>query len=157
MSTLNAPTTVVPLPKIDFSWTPIGANVTYSFAGNNYPPVGSRFAATYTPVGQVITFTATTDTTVPIVQYRWDLGDGTVKFGEMIGHTYVVPNPSAAASLEITDALNRKVSVSHVMILQVNYGITVSGKVRSGGPDGTTMLLAPTILAIGGPLFDGGI
>lgn len=131
-ATLNSQVSSLPLPKVDFTWDPVGAAVTFNFAGNSYPPAGARFASFYTPVNQLITFTAlaTPVTGTSIVQYRWDLGDGVVKFGSIVGHTYRVPNPSLAAKLEITDSLNRKVYVSKVLLLQVQFPTTVTNKIR---------------------------
>lgn len=123
-----------PLPRVDFSWEPIGAAVTFSFAGNSYPPagMGDRAAAFYTPVNQLVTFTAEIDNApeIPVIEYRWDLGDGTIKYGATVGHIYNVPNPSLTAKLEVKDALNRKVYVSKVLLLQVQFATVASGKAR---------------------------
>jgi hypothetical protein len=131
-TTLNSQVASLPLPKVNFTWDPVGAAITFNFAGNSYPPAGSRFEAFYTPVNQLITFTAAA---VPasgtaIVQYRWDMGDGVTKFGAVIGHTYTVPNQSLTAKLEVTDSLNRKVYVSKAMLLQVQFPTQVSNKAR---------------------------
>lgn len=121
----------VPTPKVDFSWSPVGAAITFNFAGNSYPPAGSRFEAFYTPVNQLITFVATvTAPTINIVEYKWDLGDGTIKYGVTVGHTYNVPNPSLTAKLEVLDSLNRRAYVSKVLLLQVMYPTVTSGDVR---------------------------
>ena len=120
------------MPIPNFTWSPIGAAVTFNFAGNSYPPAGSRFEAFYTPTNQVITFVATAvvSINVPIVEYRWDLGDGTIKYGATVGHTYTVPNQSLTAKLEITDALTRKAYVSKSLQLQVQFPTVVTGKAR---------------------------
>jgi hypothetical protein len=130
--TVSTPKSSEPLPKVDFTWDPVGAAVSFSFAGNSYPPAGARFAAYYTPVNQLVTFTAQVTATpnAPIIAYRWDLGDGVTKFGSTIGHVYNVPNPSLTAKLEVTDSLNRKVYVSKVLLLQVQFATQVSGKAR---------------------------
>lgn len=160
MTTINSPARTLPLPKIDFSWSPIGAPITFSFAGNTYPPAGPRFASYLTPVNELITFEASVLEDIAeasIVQYRWDLGDGTVKYGSTVGHTYVVPNPSTSVALEVTDALNRKVYVSHVVLLQSQFSTVVAGKIRVGGPDGTQMIIASTILHADTILVEGGL
>lgn len=120
------------MPRPDFTWSPVGAALTFSFAGNSYPPAGARFASFYTPVNQLITFVAdvTTVTEYPIIEYRWDLGDGNVKFGSTIGHTYSVPNQSLTAKLEVKDSLNRKAYVSKVLLLQVMFPTTVQDHAR---------------------------
>lgn len=122
-TTINTIETSLPPPKANFTWSPVGAAVTFNFAGNSYPPAGTRFEAFFTPVNQLITFVASAvaATGTAIVQYRWDLGDGIVQFGPTIGHTYTVPNQSLTAKLEITDTLNRKTYVSKVLLLQVLY------------------------------------
>jgi hypothetical protein len=120
------------MPRPDFTWSPVGAPLTYTFAGNTYPPAGSRFAAFYTPVNQLVTFTADVDVApgVPIIEYRWDLGDGTIKFGPTVGHTYSVPNQSLIAKLEVKDSLNRKAYVSKVLLLQVMFATAVQDHAR---------------------------
>lgn len=120
------------MPRPDFSWTPIGAPLTFSFAGNSYPPAGARFAAFYTPVNQLITFVAdvTVEAGYPVIEYRWDLGDGTIKFGSTVGHTYSVPNQSLTAKLEVRDSINRKAYVSKVLLLQVMFATAVQGHAR---------------------------
>jgi hypothetical protein len=121
-----------PLPKVDFTWSPVGAAVTFNFAGNNYPPAGDRFASYYSPVNQLITFVAAVvpPAGVAIVEYRWDLGDGITKFGATVGHTYNVPNPSLAAKLEVLDSHNRRINVQKVLNLQVQYGTIVQDHAR---------------------------
>jgi hypothetical protein len=130
--TLNSAISTLPLPKVDFSWSPIGAAITYSFAGNSYPPAGSRFEAFFTPVNQVLTFTATATpaTNTSIVLYKWDMGDGQVQYGQTVGHTYTVPNQSLTCKLEVTDTLNRKVYVSKAMLLQVQFATIVQDHFR---------------------------
>ena len=132
MSSINDLKTSLPLPRVDFTWSPVGAAITYNFAGNSYPPAGTRFEAFYTPVNQVLTFvaSATPATGTAIVQYKWDMGDGVTKYGPTIGHTYTVPNQSLTAKLEITDSLNRKVYVSKSMLLQVQFATVVSEHLR---------------------------
>jgi hypothetical protein len=117
---------------VDFTWSPVGAAITFNFAGNSYPPAGTRFEAFYTPVNQLVTFVAVTTTAAnaPIIEYRWDLGDGIVAYGATVGHTYNVPNQSLTAKLEVTDALNRKVYVSKVLLLQVQFPTQVTSKAR---------------------------
>lgn len=121
-----------PLPSVDFTWSPVGAAITYTFAGNSYPPAGARFEAFYTPVNQVITFVASAipASGTAIVQYKWDLGDGVVKYGPTIGHTYTVPNQSLTAKLEVVDSLNRKVYVARAMLLQVQFATVVQDHLR---------------------------
>lgn len=122
-ATLSTPRIPEPLPKVNFTWSPVGAPITFNFAGNSYPPAGTRFEAFYTPVNQLVTFVAQTTVAagIPITEYRWDLGDGVIKYGSTVGHTYNVPNQSLTAKLEVTDARNRKVYVSKVILLQVMF------------------------------------
>ena len=131
-TTLNTQIASLPLPIPNFTWDPVGAPVTFNFAGNSYPPAGSRFEAFYTPVNQLVTFTAAVQAAsgTSIVQYKWDLGDGIVQFGPIIGHTYTVPNQSLTAKLEVTDSYNRKAYVSKLLFLQVQYPTIVSDHVR---------------------------
>lgn len=131
-TTLATNKTPSPLPKVDFTWSPVGAAITFNFAGNAYPPAGTRFEAFYTPVNQLVTFVAavTAAANAPIIEYRWDLGDGIIAYGQTVGHTYNVPNASLTAKLEVTDAFNRKVYVSKVLLLQVQFPTQVSGKLR---------------------------
>lgn len=124
--------TTPPTPRPDFTWSPVGAPITFSFAGNNYPPAGDRFASFYTPVNQLITFVADVTVTAeyPIIEYRWDLGDGTIKFGSTVGHTYGVPNQSLTAKLEVRDSIGRKAYVSKVLLLQVMFATVIQDHVR---------------------------
>lgn len=124
-----------PMPKVDFSWSPVGAAVTFNFAGNSYPPAGPRFEAFYTPVNQLVTFVAavTVSAGINIIEYRWDLGDGTIKYGSTVGHTYNVPNPSLTAKLEVLDSLNRRAYVSKVLLLQVMFPTVTAGDARVAG------------------------
>lgn len=120
------------MPRPDFTWSPIGAAVTFSIAGNAYPPAGARFAAYYTPVNQLVTFVADVkvDSNYPIMEYRWDMGDGTTKFGQTIGHTYSVPNPSLTCKLEVKDSINRRAFVSKVLSLQIMFATTIQTHAR---------------------------
>jgi hypothetical protein len=131
-TTVQTQRTLPPVPIPDFTWSPVGAAVTFSFAGNSYPPAGSRFQSFYTPVNQLVTFVASAkvDAGYPIIEYRWDLGDGNIKFGQTIGHTYGVPNPSLTCKLEVKDSLNRSAYVSKVMLLQVMFPTTVQDHAR---------------------------
>jgi len=119
-------------PVPDFTWSPVGAAITFSLAGNSYPPAGTRFQSFYTPVNQLLTFVATVKvaTGYPIIEYRWDLGDGNVKYGQTIGHTYNVPNQSLTAKLEVKDSINRTAYVSKVLLLQVQFPTTVQDHAR---------------------------
>jgi hypothetical protein len=132
MTTVQTQRLIPPLPIPDFTWDPVGATIAYNLAGNSYPPAGPRFQAYYTPVNQLITFTASVraDSKYPIIEYRWELGDGIIKFGQIIGHTYNVPNPSLTAKLEIKDSLNRSAYVSKVLLLQVQFPTTVQDHAR---------------------------
>jgi hypothetical protein len=118
------------MPLVDFTWSPIGAPITFTFAGNSYPPVGARFAAYYTPVRQLVTFTAVVTAEIPIIEYRWNMGDGTIKFGQTVGHTYNVPNQSLTAKLEVKDTYSRKAYTSKVLLLQVMFPTVAHGKLR---------------------------
>lgn len=120
------------LPRVDFTWSPVGAAITYTFGANTYPPAGTRFEAFYTPVNQLLTFvaTATPPPGINIIEYRWDLGDGNVKYGQTIGHTYNVPNQSLTCKLQVTDSLNRTVYLAKVMQLQVMFPTTVQDHLR---------------------------
>lgn len=132
-TSINTQTTNLPLPKANFTWSPVGVAITYSFSGNTYPPTsGARFDAFFTPVNQVLTFvaTATPASGTAIVLYRWDMGDGNVKFGQTIGHTYTVPNASLTCKLTVTDNLNRSVYVSKVLLLQVQFPTVVEDHMR---------------------------
>lgn len=132
MATINDPVSSLPLPRVNFTWSPIGAAVTFTFAGNSYPPAGTRFEAFYTPVNQNITFVATAvpATGTTIVLYRWDLSDGTIMYGPTVGHVYTVPNQSLTAKLEVTDSFNRKAYVSKALALQVQFGTVVGEHLR---------------------------
>lgn len=131
-TTISTAKPPVALSKVDFTWSPVGAAITYSFAGNSYPPAGTRFEAFYTPVNQLVTFVAVVvpPPGVAIIEYRWDLGDGNVKFGQTIGHTYNVPNQSLTAKLEVTDSYNRKAYVSRALLLQVMFPTAIQDHVR---------------------------
>lgn len=131
-STLNTQQAALPLPRANFTWSPVGAAITYAVAGNTYPPAGTRFEAFFTPVNQVITFvaTATPATGTSIVLYQWDMGDGVVLYGPTVAHTYTVPNPSLTCKLEIVDSINRRVFVSKSLLLQVQFGTVVQDHVR---------------------------
>jgi hypothetical protein len=157
VTTLNSQVDALPLPTVDFSWDPIGAAITFNLAGNSYPPVGPRFEAFYTPINELVTFTAdaTPASGTEIIQYRWDMGDGIVQYGQTVGHIYGVPNPSMAVKLEVMDGLGRKAYVSKVLLLQFEYATVVSGKIRVGTQ--ATELLASTSLPASGPLVAEGI
>lgn len=132
MTTLSTTRLPDALPKVNFTWSPVGAAVTYTLGANTYPPAGTRFEAFYTPVNQVLTFEAivTPPPNINIIQYRWDLGDGNVKFGQTIGHTYSVPNQNLTCKLQVTDSLNRTVYVSKVLQLQVMFPTAVQDHIR---------------------------
>jgi hypothetical protein len=132
MTTLATPRTLPPAPRINFTWSPVGSAIAYTFSGNNYPPAGTRFEAFFTPINQLITFVSvpTVSPDAPIIEYRWDLGDGMIKYGSTVGHTYVVPNPSLTAKLEVIDSLGRKAYVAKVLLLQVQFPTQATSKAR---------------------------
>lgn len=130
MTLISDPRAKTPMPLVDFTWDPVGAPLTFTFAGNTYPPAGDRFASYYTPVNELITFTASVVATIPVIEYKWSLGDGSIKFGSTVGHTYRVPNQSLTAKLEVKDAINRRAYVSKVLLLQVMFPTVASGHAR---------------------------
>jgi hypothetical protein len=130
MTTLATQNPQQPLPQVNFSWSPLGAALAFTLGGDSYPPAGSRFEAFYTPVNQLITFVASVVSSLPIIEYRWDLGDGVIKYGSTVGHTYNVPNQSLMAKLEVTDNLNRKAYTSKVLLLQVQFATVTAGDLR---------------------------
>lgn len=132
MTTLSTEKAPSSLPKINFTWSPVGAAVSYSIGGNSYPPAGTRFEAFYTPVNQLLTFVASAvlPTGVAITEWRWDMGDGNQKYGSTVSHTYVVPNPATSVRLEALDSLSRRVFVQKVLNLQVQFPTVVQDHLR---------------------------
>jgi hypothetical protein len=129
--TINDLPVPIRMPSVDFTWSPVGSTFVTTINGNSYPPAGSRFASVGTPSGVPVTFTATVsvDPKAPIVQYKWDTGDGFVKFGSQITHQYRVANPHVEMTLEVTDLLGRTRTVSHALALEVTTRTTISPNV----------------------------
>jgi hypothetical protein len=133
-ATVNDPILPTRLPSVDFTWSPTAGTFSMIINGNSYPPTAdARFAATYTPVNTPVTLTAVAswDPRAPIVEYRWDTGDGFVKFGSSVTHTFRIPNPHLAVTLEVTDILGRKRSVSHPMQLTFTTRLVVDPNITS--------------------------
>lgn len=117
ISTFRASATA---PSINFTWSPIGSLLTYTLAGNSYPPAGTRFEAFFTPVNQVITFVAQVvmPPGINAVEHHWNLGDGTIKYGSTTTHTYRIPNTSLSVTLRVTDSLGHIGAVQKIILLQ---------------------------------------
>lgn len=133
----------------DFIWYGSGgtlfSNLSYSVAGNVYPPTTdvyysgdhSRYQAPATPLGSVVFFDAVNSigfsnvvqTIIPpgvtVVFYQWDFGNGLTAIGAVASTTYVVGAPDVSTKLTIIDSLGRSRSVFHNMNLQ--------GTPQSGG------------------------
>ncbi len=146
MITINERPTKIAPPIVNFTWSPIASPIGITINGNTYPPGGSKFTAYRTPINTLLTFTAqvNADPRAPIVQYRWDTGDGYVKFGSSITHRYVIPNQALMMNLEITDSLGRKKSVSHTLQLESVFGVVVTEFDINPGTVGFTTVKWPT-------------
>lgn len=68
------------VPKTKFYWIATGTNTTFE-------PVNIIL-----PEGIVV------------LEYRWNLGDGTETFGKQVGHTYIAENPELIVSLTVLDS-----------------------------------------------------
>jgi hypothetical protein len=73
-------------------------------------------------VGVELTFTATPYLeflgTEP-VDYRWDMGDGIIRFGPVVTHTFLTPNPNAIVRLTLIDSKGNRARAFKVMNLRV--------------------------------------
>lgn len=123
-----------------FTWTPNVTALSYTVNGNTYPYTtqadsisrpssDGRYAAYYTNNNQLLTFTASAvvPSGLAIVEYRWDMGEGTIKYGSVITHTYITAAPGTTVNLTVTDTLNRTFSASRVLNLRRANIIEISG------------------------------
>src|SRR5688572_23448621 len=105
--------------------------------GTSANPV-ARFTVSPTnpTVGINVSFNAAASTaTNPrrIVGYNWDLGDGTLKEGVIISHTYQLPG-SYTVTLVVTDDAGRKGVVSQTLTVNEGTNPTASFTVSPSGP-----------------------
>jgi hypothetical protein len=117
-------------PKVDFTWTPLGDPISITVGGDTFPPTtqvdgfsrpsDSRYETYETNINTDIEFAATVVSTgsSDIVELRWDLGDGTIAFGDLVNHTYKIANPNIEVSLTVTDNRGRKSAVKHPINLR---------------------------------------
>lgn len=125
--------------KVDFSWTPTSAALSWTVNGNTYPystqqdaivrGSDSRYPAVTTPNNTLLTFTAavTPPSGITILEYRWEWGDGEIGFGVTASHTYKVSAPETQANLIVTDSNRNVWNKSKVLNLRFANQIVVSG------------------------------
>ena len=108
----------VVLTVTDAYGTSVSTNSTAVIIGTSANPI-ARFTVSPTnpTVGVNASFNAAASTaTSPrkIVGYNWDLGDGTLKEGQLVSHTYQLPG-SYTVTLVVTDDAGRKGVVSQTL------------------------------------------
>jgi PKD repeat protein len=118
------------LPLVKFTWSPVGAALVYIVGGNSYA-YGSydpRMQAFITPTNTPITFVAnvTSVSSISIIKYVWDFGDGQFGAGQNVQHTYTAPVPSTEVSLTVTDSLGRQSTRSKVLNLRHSNQVGVN-------------------------------
>lgn len=92
--------------EVSFSWSPQQTTqINYSN--------GAMVTAASAKTNTTLTFTASTrtmdngdiiPTSLTLVEYRWDFGDGVVGFGATTTHRYIIPNYNCQCLLTITDS-----------------------------------------------------
>jgi hypothetical protein len=121
---------LVPL-SVSISWTPWAVNppATWVAGGITFPYArqadavtrasDSRYAAYKTPTNTPITFTANakTDALAPVIEYRWDFGDGSLGYGQSITKSFVVGNVAQTITVRVLDARGRVASSQRPMLL----------------------------------------
>lgn len=143
---LTAPWAVTPSVVCDFGWYAPGGSLfnAYSYTVNaiGYPPNnftwtvnGTVYTTSYqsyvVPLGQPVVFDALdsfvlgipkviTPTGISVVEYLWDLGNGTTGSGPSISTTYnlTVQAPDQTVKLTTIDSLGREVTTSHPIELK---------------------------------------
>jgi hypothetical protein len=128
----------IPLPTVDFDWSPKSVPVSYTVGGNTYPYArqadgqvrtsDSRYTSFTTPTNTVLTFTASISLVGDnsIVQYLWNFGDGSSAFGSSVSYMYKIANPSAEVSLAVTDIYGRTVARHRVLNLRTTTAVSIS-------------------------------
>ena len=122
--------------------------------GTSANPV-ARFTVSPTnpTVGVNVTFNAAASTaTNPrrIVGYNWDLGDGTLKEGVVVSHTYQTPG-SYTVTLIVTDDAGRRGVVSQTLTVADQNAPVASFTVSPSNPNpGTTVFFDAAASSVGG-------
>lgn len=127
----------VVLTVTDQFGTSVSTTPTALVVGTSANPV-ARFTVSPTnpTVGMSVSFNAVASTaTSPrkIVGYNWDMGDGTLKEGQIISHTYQLPG-SYTVTLVVTDDAGRKGVVSQTVTVTDLNNPTASFTVSPTNP-----------------------
>lgn len=130
-----------PRPLIDFTWSPTAGPVAFTLGGEFFPPAGSRYAASKTPVATAVRFTARVDLLggAPILRYDWDFGDGHRGSGLSVSHVYPFKVVEAQVTLTVTDTKRQQFRVSKMVNLVIppdylNSGLYVNADTVDNSP-----------------------
>lgn len=121
---------LVPL-SVGISWTPYAVNppVSWTAGGITFPYArqadgttrasDARYAAYQTPTNTPITFAANakSDPLAPVIEYRWDFGDGVTGYGASITRSFSVANVAQTITVRVLDARGRVASSQRPMLL----------------------------------------
>jgi hypothetical protein len=144
--------------NVDFDWTPKSTAVTYTIGGNTYPPTrqqdgvsrasDSRYAAFYTTTNTPLTFTATVIApNLTPTEYKWNFGDGSIGYGQIVTHTYSAGAPQTQVTLAVTLSNGAVLSRSRTLNLVSGERIVVQGmQIKMAGGSSTTPLAPSTTL-----------
>jgi hypothetical protein len=129
-------------PSVDFSWSPIGVALGYTFGTDSYPYIHQqdnairasdvRYASYATPINTAITFTANVvaPTGLIIYEYRWNFGDGTIGYGPTVTHEYKAAAPETQASLQVKDSRNQITTRFQTLNLRPAARVTINQVIR---------------------------
>jgi hypothetical protein len=123
---------------VNIDWTPRLAAITYLIDGVVYPPVTQedaiprasdiRYVEYGSPINIPLLFTSTV---LPagdeVTEYRWNMGDGTVKFGSSVTHSYKTAVPERRVSLSVQNTKGERASVSRLLHLRYTDRVQVAG------------------------------
>lgn len=109
---INRPKPAAPVAEIDFNWTPVANPYSYVIGAETIVPALEEDGVTYstdstyylTEAQRPITFTAETHFfEAEPAEFEWDFGDGTTGRGEVVDHTFTVPNNYGRVTLTVID------------------------------------------------------
>lgn len=105
--------------SVTIDYTPKGPPFTYVTGVTTVTPSDAYFGivrSTMTFVAS-ITFYDQSDRTWAS-EYRWDMGDGTILYGQTVTHIYYAPNKNTIAQLRVTDNHSQRHTAARVMYLE---------------------------------------
>jgi hypothetical protein len=161
-TTPGSPYAFPPSVICNFGWYnssgAIFGTLSYSVAGNTYPPVNAQGQYSnpkdidyITNIGEEVTFNALNSLNIvttlngtnypldscivppgiQIIDYSWDFGNGQRAHGPVVSTSYTQPTPDGACTLTITDSLGRVTSTTRRLNFVDRVAVSATSQVTA--------------------------